>query len=279
MCQKFCDNKQDAEEVVQDTFFIAYQKAESLRAETLMGYLRKIAINACYRKRRSTPQAPLPDAESYIDTREEYDVDFLPEEYLHIKEQRNELLRIVMSLPKMQWETVYLYYYAMYSVEEIARLHNCSVSNVCKTLRNARQSIKNHLEGKRKKKLPAGTLPLKLGMASLAAFLVVEEQLFAAVYLPAAAPCWTAAGAYTTVALSTASASTPVLGYFAAACAVVVFAASAVVYYTLAIDQMSAYTMPPEVIVPYITEPPQPDDPAPAEVIHVETTQPPPVTE
>ena len=51
MCSKYCNSKEDAEEVVQNTFLIAYKKADSLRGDTLVAYLRKIAIHECYRKR------------------------------------------------------------------------------------------------------------------------------------------------------------------------------------------------------------------------------------
>jgi len=234
ICHKFCHNKEDAEEVVQDTFLVLHRKMDTLRAETLIAYMQRIAINACYRKRRSIPQASLYDPTHPIETQEETDADFLPEEYLHNKEQRTDLLRIIMSLPRMQWETVYLYYYASYSVEEIAALQACSVSNVCKTLRTARQSIKDYLEGKRKHKRTKAALPVSAGMVSLAALLFMEEQVFAAAYSPGAALGWGATGTATAAAVSTTTASASMVGYVAIACTVAVVAVSAVVYYSLA---------------------------------------------
>ncbi|MCL2364970.1 MAG: sigma-70 family RNA polymerase sigma factor [Defluviitaleaceae bacterium] len=258
ICQKLCANKEDAEEVVQDTFVIAYKKADTLRAETLVAYLRKVAIRECYRKRRIHPLVYAHEAEEIIETQEEVDTDFLPEEYLHNKEQRAELLRIIMALPQMQWETVYLYYYASLSSEEIAEMQGCSTSNVRKTLRAARVRIKDHLEGKKRKHAPKTSLFVLAGTIPLAALFVAEEQAFAAVYVAAAAPCWATAGVVGAVATTTTASAA---GYVMAACVAAFVAASAVTYYFMLSDLpvYSPVESPPVVqVVQYVptTTPP-----------------------
>jgi len=231
VCEKFCDSKEDAEEVVQDTFMIAYNKASSLRGETLIAYLRKVAIHRCYRKRTSN------QSKAAVEQNQEVEIPPLLEEYISDKEQREELLKVVMSLPKMQWETVYLYYYAAFDTHEIAQLQGCSTSNVRKTLRNARAAIKEHLNGKRKSKTPKGLLLVTVAAAPLVAVFLAEEQVFAAVYVPTTAPCWGASVTSTAAACAaTASVATPAVTYIAAACALVAVALSAVVYYSIAFD-------------------------------------------
>ena len=218
---------------MQDTFYIAYTKAGNLRSDTILPYLRRIAIHECYRKRYAA-QDVLLSSTYLIDNREESDVDFLPEAYLNETEQRAELLRIIMTLPKMQWETVYLYYYASFTTDEIARLHKCSTSNVRKTLRNARAAIKAHMEGKRKKS--TGILLASAGAVSLAAVFMAEEQAFAAVFVPAAAPYWAGAGASTAaIAATTATttAATATSGYVITACVAAFVAVSTLTYITL----------------------------------------------
>jgi len=280
ICQKFCYNKEDAEEVVQDTFLIAYKKANTLRAETLVAYLQKIAIHGCYRKRRGTQLIPMPDATDYIANREETDADFLPEEYLHNQENRTELLHIIKALPRIQWETVYLNYYASCSVEEIARLQGCSLSNVYKNLRTARQSIKDHLEGKRKKKVFKGALPVSVGMASLAAFFVIEEQIFTTMYVSGAAPCWVVTGTATAAAGTVAaSAAAPVVGYIATACALVAVAVSAVVYYYIAFESVPEQVVASQATVQATTDPPTPASTPMPYISEVQAPEPAPETE
>jgi len=272
---KFCANKEDAEEVVQDTFMIAYNRASHLRSETLVAYLRKVAIHACYRKRSQNKQqyAPLYEASNAMDVQDEANTDFLPEEYLSNKEQRAELISIIMSLPKMQWETVYLYYYACFGTEEIARLQDCSTSNVRKTLRTARATIKEHLEGKRKRKAPKGILLASLATVSLAAVFLAEEQVFAAAYLPCAAPYWVGAALLESTGAAavaaTGATTTAIGGYMVAACVTVLVAVSAVTYYIL---------WPDEIIDDYISELPAIVSvayaPAPP-IIEAQSTQPP----
>ncbi|MCL2363654.1 MAG: sigma-70 family RNA polymerase sigma factor [Defluviitaleaceae bacterium] len=227
LCQKFCDNKEDAEEVMQDIFVIAFKKPRDLRGDTLLAYLKKIAIHECFRKRKSQRQQQsfvlfsldedmmdIPDA----------DEDFLPEESLRNKERQDELLQIINSLSKVQREMTYLYYYFNMNAEEIARLYNCTSSTVRANLHRARQAIKNRLEGKKKfasKKAAPAVL------VALGALFFVEEQVFAASYLPATAGSTTAAAAATTATLSVSSV---IKGCIVAACLVGVGVIGTILY-------------------------------------------------
>ena len=285
ICLKFCDNKEDAEEAIQDTFLDIHAKAKTLRADTLRALIRRIAVCKCYRKRNQSRQLQAIRVDIDFTTQEEHDNDFLPEQYLHNKEQRTELLRIIMALPKMQWETVYLYYYASFGTEEIARLQNCSTSNVRKTLRNARTAIKDRLEGKQKGKI----LKPLVGIASvsLAAVLLAEEQVFAATYVSAvyvSASCAsTGAIAATTAAAGTGTLAV-VKGCVAAACVVTLVAVSAATYYILWQDEpppslptVQAVAAPilPE---PTTTTPPATPPPMTTPPITSAPTTPPPTT-
>ena len=108
VCQKFCATKEDAEEVVQDTFMIAYRKANELIADTLLGYLRRIAINECYRKRDSRQQYTFDNKDDEIESDPEVDENFLPEESLLNAERRTRLLQTIEMLPKVQQEMTLL---------------------------------------------------------------------------------------------------------------------------------------------------------------------------
>jgi len=225
VCQKFCDSKEDVEEVVQDTFVIAFKKAGELRGDTLMAYLRKIAIHESLRKRnanlRLQKYVVTVDGEQ-TENHHELDTNFLPEEYLQNKESRIELLQIIKSLPQMQWKMIYMYYYASLNTNEIAELLDCTVHHVRKTMYIARKTIKDKLEGTDQKKAAKGT-----AMASFAALFFLEEQAFAASYVSIAAPSIAGAGIAGKVATA---AVTSTKGYVIAACVAAVCAATAAVY-------------------------------------------------
>jgi len=263
ICLKFCDNREDAEEAIQDTFLDVHNQVKTLRADTLRALIRRIAICKCYRKRNQSRQLSAIRVDVDLTAYEELNDDFLPEQYLHNKEQRAELLRIIMALPKMQWETVYLYYYASFSTEEIARLQNCSTGNVRKTLRNARASTKDKLEGKQKGKV----LKPIAGFAtvSLGAVLIAEEQVFAASYIPGAvvptAVACTATTACTAITYTGTLAA--VKGYAIAACITVAVVVSAATYYILWQDEPTT----PSPVVAAVVAPllaPEPPSPSPS---------------
>ncbi len=56
---RMCGQKQDAEDIIQDTFLSAFRYLESFREETsLKNWLYKIAANACFRMRRKKKCEP-----------------------------------------------------------------------------------------------------------------------------------------------------------------------------------------------------------------------------
>lgn len=240
LCSKFFNNKEDVEEVVQDTFVTLFKTIKSnnneLISDTFMGYLRKIATSRCYdkhklnaRKVEFTTDIDLEEqSESYL----EVDKDFLPEMYLQDKEMRAELLKIIEKLPKNQREMIYLYYYVDLNTEEIAKLLDCRAGNVRQSLYMARQTIKNKLEGidnKGKKKALKG-----MALIPLADVLLLEEQAFVAGFADIAGAGTLSAG----IAAKLNTVSKISKTYIAAACAVIVCVACVTLYFAL---QQEAY--------------------------------------
>ena len=226
LCRKFCYSKEDAEEVVQDTFIIAFKKAADLQADTLMAYLRKIATNECFRKRKknSKRQEHIEYSDTLAEDQREVDESLLPEEALQNKELQEELLQIIHDLPKNRREMIYLYYYADLSAEEIANLYNCTKSTVYVTLNAARKTIKSKLEGANKKHFIKGVV-----LVPLTALLLAEEQVFAASYIgTASTTTWGA-----DIAGKAEGAANSIKVYVIAACAVAACAISVAVYFAL----------------------------------------------
>jgi len=231
VCSKFCSNKEDLEEVVQDTFVTLFKTSDELRSDTFMGYLRKIATRKCYLKHRQnarreefTTEMDLEEqSESYL----EVDKNFLPEAYLQDKEMQSELMRIIEKLPKNQREMIYLYYYVDINTEEIAKLLDCRAGNIRQALYMARQTIKSKLEGtfsEDKKKALKG-----IALIPLADALLLEEQAFVASYASTAGAGVTSAE--TVAKLDTVSKISKT--YMAVACAVVVCVACVTLYFAV----------------------------------------------
>ena len=178
-CLKICRNKQDAEDIVQDTFFIFYKnlnKIDELANEAMVGaWLKKTAIHECYRKKKAKNVRNEHEAYSMDETDIELadnDETFLPEQYLYEKEQREELVAIIDSLPQKQSEAIYLFYYAGMSASEIAELQNSNDTNVWKTLSNARKNLKQKI-------INSGKFVVAPMLISLFVILQTEEQVFA----------------------------------------------------------------------------------------------------
>ncbi|MCL2354281.1 MAG: sigma-70 family RNA polymerase sigma factor, partial [Defluviitaleaceae bacterium] len=179
VCQKFCDSKEDAEEVAQDTFVIASKKLDHIKTDTTLAYLRKIAIRESYRKHNANNhrQQLIVASDEALANYKELDEDFLPEEALQNKEKRARLVGTVEALPKTQRDMVYMYYFADLSVAEIASLMDCSAHNVRQTLYVAKKTLKSRLE-----KEFGGRVFKSLALVSIGALLLSEEQAFAASY-------------------------------------------------------------------------------------------------
>ncbi|MCL2406279.1 MAG: hypothetical protein FWC92_12160 [Defluviitaleaceae bacterium] len=93
MCHKFCDNHEDAEEVVQDTFLIAFKKTSDLQFNTFtayLAYLRKIAIHESFRKRKASSRRAeyFVSSDKLPEDYKELDENILPAEALSNKERR-----------------------------------------------------------------------------------------------------------------------------------------------------------------------------------------------
>ena len=248
LCSKLCGNKEDIEEIIQDTFMVAYNKKEQLRGETLIPYLRKIAIYTCYAKGRKK----IRDYEHVIYTDEEIDAvekneNFLPQAYLEKHEAGEELLRVINSLPKKQKEMVYLFYYADINTEEIAGIYNCTSGNVRKILHTARENIRNKLERSSGEKLlhSAATVPLSaLLMVEEAAFITGNVAIGAGFSAVGAAGV---VGAVKTVGLSAGA-------YAVAACALAVGAIATTVYFGIIAPNQAVEEPPPAAVYYQVPE-------------------------
>ena len=128
-------NREDAEDVVQDTFLRFYTgKKEFESDDHLRAWLLRVAVNRAKDLLRSAHrQRELPFAEA-------------PAELAFPSEESRELFRAVMDLPEVYRIVVHLYYYEDYPVKEIARILRLPQAAVKTRLFRGRQLLRKALE-------------------------------------------------------------------------------------------------------------------------------------
>lgn len=125
-------NKQDAEDILQETYLTAFQNFESLNDKNLFkAWLIKIAKNKCnnyYRANR-------------IETIDESNIDLC-----FVKSsigERFEIFEIINQLSDNQKEILTMYYFSGYSQEEISKKLNIPIGTVKSRLFSARNNFKS----------------------------------------------------------------------------------------------------------------------------------------
>lgn len=132
-----------AEEAVQDTFVIAFEKIDQLREpEQLKSWLTSIVINQCRNRMRRWSWKNI--LLSFKDKEDEWQEanDLSPEEIVIDMDQRQSLLQAIQELDYKYREVITLFYFNEWAVDEIA-LHLKQNKNTIKTrLARARQQLK-----------------------------------------------------------------------------------------------------------------------------------------
>ncbi len=143
-------NLSDAEEIVQETFTLAYYAlggypSTRVRSLKLRHWLYTIARNAFYNSVRKPMLSafPLDDAEGSPQLEIEDEHGTQPEEECEKEETRREISTLVNKLPEMYRHAILLYYFEDFSYYEIASLLQQPVgtvkSNVHRALRLLRK--------------------------------------------------------------------------------------------------------------------------------------------
>ncbi|MCL2364332.1 MAG: sigma-70 family RNA polymerase sigma factor [Defluviitaleaceae bacterium] len=279
ICAKLCDNKEDAEEVVQDTFLIAFKKSDQLRGETLPAYLRTIAVHECFNRRKANQKRRMHtlSADYALINVAELNEALLPADALDNKELHGQLLREIAKLPLQQRDMIYLFYYADFDAKQIGKIMGCNVNVVYTNLTRARQTIKKKLNDGRSMK-PVVVSAQAGVLLPLAALFVAEEAAYVAAYVTSAWAGNIAVGA-------TAAAAGAKTGAIVAVCAVAAAALAAFIYFNV-YPTREAETPTPESAVYTGHEPPAyplpephtepPTEPAPKEPTQAEPAPPEP---
>ena len=139
MCYLHLQDKELAEDAVQETFIKAYRSMDAFRGDSQeKTWLMRIAINTCRDMNRSAWQR-------YVDKRKT--LDMLPEGSVPFDEKDDALVRAVMALKRKNREVFLLYYYQGMSTLEIAKALGIAQSSVSGRLKRARDAIRTAWKG------------------------------------------------------------------------------------------------------------------------------------
>ncbi|MCL2365310.1 MAG: sigma-70 family RNA polymerase sigma factor [Defluviitaleaceae bacterium] len=217
VCAKICDSKEDVEEIVQDTFITAFKKVDDLRGETLIPYLRTIAVHASFRKHKANNRRLAYTTEEMPVDLQELNQNLLPEAAMQNKELRKILINEIDKLPRQQREAMFLFYYADIPAKQIAESMEVPIGSIYTALTRARQTIKARMEENRKTEwVKAGAKAVAL--LPVVAIFLAEEATYMAAYVPTEFVGAAGATAATATFVGTSTVSSTVVGYIMAAC-------------------------------------------------------------
>jgi RNA polymerase sigma factor (sigma-70 family) len=140
-----------AEEMVQDTFIIAYEKANQLQDPTkLKSWLTTILMNQCRARIRkwSWKNILLPFQQKQDEWQDSDDDkwDMNPEQMFIRSDQNQQISQEIQMLDYKYKEVLILYYYNEWSIEEISQYIQQNKNTVKTRLARARQQLKERLD-------------------------------------------------------------------------------------------------------------------------------------
>ncbi len=141
-------NAHDADDIVQETFVIAYQKLSTFNQNSqLSTWLHRIAYNkTCEYIRKDKKKGSQID----IDTITEMSTNITGETLINSREQYKEITDIVLSLPEKLRAVIIMITIENKEVDEVAEILECPKATVYWRLHKARKKLKKMLFEKNK---------------------------------------------------------------------------------------------------------------------------------
>lgn len=131
-----CKNREDAEDMVQNTFLKLLQNKKAFDSEEHQKHwLIRVTINEC----RSLFASPWRQKTQSLDAMEYKIAGETPEQ--------SDLFYAVMELPAKYRNVVYLYYFEEYSIREISEILKIKESTLQTRLMRARKCLKEKMKG------------------------------------------------------------------------------------------------------------------------------------
>jgi RNA polymerase sigma factor (sigma-70 family) len=141
ICIKILENREEAEEVAQDTFLKVFEKLNTFKKEAKFStWLFRIAYNMSISQRRKTKVVQLEVDDYFMESYAEDDlVESLNIESIELREA--ELKSAIARLDNEQQLLLQLYYDKDLSIIEVAKITNLTESNVKVKIHRARKKL------------------------------------------------------------------------------------------------------------------------------------------
>lgn len=146
-CISFLKNETTAQDIMQETYITAFLKIQSLeKSSQIRSWLNRIAVNKCKNYLKGKGEIQLDDEifenRAIVDERIS-----IPEEYISDKAKREIILSIMQEvLSDVQYQTVIMHYFNEMTVDEIAKVFECSRGTVLSRLNYSRAKMKTAIE-------------------------------------------------------------------------------------------------------------------------------------
>ena len=146
-------NNQDAEDVVQETFYrLVKNRKEFETPEHEKAWLIKVTLNGCrkvwrsawYRNTDIVPAGELP--EGGLTAGRQGETDGAMEAGILEKERNREIMEAVLKLPRRYREVIHLFYFQQMSVKEIGAATGRKESTITSQLTRGRELLKKNLK-------------------------------------------------------------------------------------------------------------------------------------
>lgn len=140
MCLKYSNSYEDAEDTLQDSFLVIFDKIKQYKRKgSFEGWLKRITINTAIQKYRNKSTLQIVKEPS---SNEEDDDIYFEDEHLTI----DYLLNLIQQLPDRYRLVFNLYALDNFSHKEIAEMLNISEGTSKSNLSRARALLKNKIE-------------------------------------------------------------------------------------------------------------------------------------
>ena len=151
MAHKILKNEADAEDIASDAMLTIIEKFGELKDEKAFeAWANRIVVNKCYNHIKKMKPVLCGDyGPEFLDGAqlEEYNVEFLPEEFAVNEEKRKLLMEIIKEdTTEIEMMTIIHFYYNEESIAYIAKNMDCAEITVKKRLASARKKIKDGIE-------------------------------------------------------------------------------------------------------------------------------------
>lgn len=131
-------NQADGEDAMQESILKAYEKIDTLRFRSkFKPWIFQILANECYQILRNRQRQEVTDP---------FELPQQDQTVVYEESEDEDILRLIMKMPKQHQEVLILYYYDEFSTKEIAQILNIPPGTVKSRLARGRKQLRDLLE-------------------------------------------------------------------------------------------------------------------------------------